>query len=132
MEVIRGIPVSPGIVIGRVFRLGQAEQQVPHRKISEEEIPAELARAEKAFDEAISELSELRDRTQVKLGAEPAKIFEFHILLNVIPVPAQVLTQCGQEKIVNINNQNGAIDGIYKNAGPLKKLCTIPLIQGSF
>ena len=79
MEVIRGIPVSPGIVIGRVFRLGQAEQQVPHRKISEEDIPAELARAEKAFEEAISELAELRDRTRVKLGAEPAKIFEFHM-----------------------------------------------------
>ena len=79
MEVIRGIPVSPGIVIGRVFRLGQAEQQVPHRKISEEDIAAELARAEKAFEEAISELAELRDRTRVKLGAEPAKIFEFHM-----------------------------------------------------
>ena len=33
METIRGIPVSSGIVIGRVFRLGEAEQRVPHRRI---------------------------------------------------------------------------------------------------
>ena len=79
MDVIRGIPVSPGIVIGPVFRLGKAEQQVPHRKISPDEVESEVERVEQAFEEAILELETLRDRTQKELGAEPAKIFEFHI-----------------------------------------------------
>jgi len=79
METIRGIPVSSGIVIGRVFRLGEAEQRVPHRRIEAAEVDRELERMETAFEEAIADLEALRDRTQVQLGAEPAKIFEFHV-----------------------------------------------------
>lgn len=79
MDVIRGIPVSPGIVIGPVFRLGEAEQQVPHRRIQPEEIQAEIARVDQAFKEAIEQLQELLDKTRVQLGTEPSKIFEFHV-----------------------------------------------------
>jgi phosphoenolpyruvate-protein phosphotransferase (PTS system enzyme I) len=79
MEVIRGIPVSSGIVFGRVFRLGQAEQRVPHRRIEASDCETEIARVDTAFEEAIAELEQLRDRTRIQLGAEPAKIFEFHV-----------------------------------------------------
>ena len=79
MEVVRGIPVSSGIVIGRVFRLGKAEQRVPHTTITPEQVESELERVREAFDRAIVDLEGLRDRTKVQLGAEPAKIFEFHV-----------------------------------------------------
>jgi phosphoenolpyruvate-protein phosphotransferase (PTS system enzyme I) len=79
METIRGIPVSSGIVIGRVFRLGEAEQRVPHRRIEANEVDREIERMNTAFEEAIADLEALRDRTRVHLGAEPAKIFEFHV-----------------------------------------------------
>ncbi len=79
MEVIRGIPVSSGIVFGRVFRLGQAEQRVPHRRIEASDCETEIERVDTAFEEAIAELEQLRDRTRIQLGAEPAKIFEFHV-----------------------------------------------------
>ena len=79
MEVIRGIPVSSGIVFGRVFRLGQAEQRVSHRRIEASDCEPEIARVDTAFAEAIAELEQLRDRTRIQLGAEPAKIFEFHV-----------------------------------------------------
>ena len=38
MELLRGIAVSPGIVIGRVLVLGEAEQHVPHRTLDDGEI----------------------------------------------------------------------------------------------
>ena len=79
MDVIRGIPVSPGIVMGPVFRLGEAEQQVPHRHIESEDVSREVSRVEAAFEEAIAGLEALRDRTKRDLGPEPAKIFEFHV-----------------------------------------------------
>ncbi len=79
METIRGIPVSSGIVIGRVFRLGEAEQRVPHRRIEANEVDREIERMNTAFEEAIADLEALRDRTRIQLGAEPAKIFEFHV-----------------------------------------------------
>ena len=100
MEVIRGIPVSPGIVIGRVFRLGEAEQQVPHRTIGPDEVNGELARVERAFEEAIQELEELRDRTRIQLGAEPAKIFEFHVGLLRDPGLRKPIQQRIREELV--------------------------------
>ncbi len=79
MELIRGIAVSPGIVIGRAFVLGEAEQHVPHRSIAEKDIPAELLRLETALNAATDDLTQLKERTSLHLGAEAAKIFEFHI-----------------------------------------------------
>ena len=79
MEQITGIPVSSGIVIGRVFRVGRAEQRVPHRHVESAGVPHELERVDLAFEAAIVDLEALRDRTRVKLGEEPAKIFEFHV-----------------------------------------------------
>ena len=79
MEQITGIPVSSGIVIGRVFRVGRAEQRVPHRRVESAGVPHELERVDLAFEAAIVDLEALRDRTRVKLGEEPAKIFEFHV-----------------------------------------------------
>ena len=66
-------------MIGPVFRLGEAEQQVPHRRIEAHQINAEIKRGETAFVGAIKQLEALRDRTRRELGAEPAKIFEFHV-----------------------------------------------------
>ena len=79
MKQITGIPVSSGIVIGRVFRLGRAEQRVPHQRIEADEVSVELQRVDEAFAEAIEDLESLRDRSRIQLGEEPAKIFEFHM-----------------------------------------------------
>jgi phosphotransferase system enzyme I (PtsI) len=49
MERIKGIAVSPGIIVGRAFLVGTAEQVVPHRTISESEIPGQLERLTKAL-----------------------------------------------------------------------------------
>jgi phosphotransferase system enzyme I (PtsI) len=79
MNLLRGIAVSPGIVIGRVLVLGEAEQHVPHRTLDDGEIEPELDRLAAALDGARRDLVALRDRTARELGDEPAKIFEFHI-----------------------------------------------------
>jgi phosphotransferase system enzyme I (PtsI) len=79
MELIRGIAVAPGIVIGRAFLLGQVEAHVPHRSVASEDVPAELSRLDEALAAVVSDLTDLRDRTESQLGLEAAKIFEFHI-----------------------------------------------------
>lgn len=79
MELIRGIAVAPGIVIGRAFLLGQVEAHVPHRSVTPEEVPTELARLDDALAAVVADLTDLRDRTESQLGLEAAKIFEFHI-----------------------------------------------------
>ncbi|MFM1804792.1 MAG: phosphoenolpyruvate--protein phosphotransferase [Planctomycetota bacterium] len=79
MQTVKGIPVSSGIVIGRVFVLGEAETHVPQRSIEANKVDAELARLDDALREAIADLTVLRDRTEQQLGAEAAKIFGFHL-----------------------------------------------------
>jgi len=79
MELIKGIPVSPGIVVGRAFHVGEAERHVPQRTLARGEIESELVRLDEALDAASNELGLLRDRTERELGSEPAKIFGFHL-----------------------------------------------------
>lgn len=78
MERIKGIAVSPGIVVGRAFLVGSAEQVVPHRSIAEAEVVPQTSRLHESMRAASAEIEELRDRTLRELGVEPAKIFEFH------------------------------------------------------
>ena len=85
MQQITGIPVSSGIVIGRVFQVGRAEQRVPHQHIEPGGVDEELKRFAEAFDAAVKDLESLRDRSRVQLGEEPAKIFEFHMGLLMDP-----------------------------------------------
>jgi phosphotransferase system enzyme I (PtsI) len=79
MQTVKGIPVSPGIVIARAFVLGEAETHVPYREIEEREIETELARLDGALRDASADLVLLRDRTEQQLGREAAKIFGFHL-----------------------------------------------------
>ena len=79
MQTVKGIPVSPGIVIGRVFVLGEAETHVPHHAIDAADVDAELGRLEAALRDTVADLVLLRDRTEQQLGREAAKIFGFHL-----------------------------------------------------
>jgi phosphotransferase system enzyme I (PtsI) len=79
VEVIKGIPVAPGVVIGRAFVLEDMLERVPYHTVKPEEVPTELARLDAALAGARTELEADRDRAAEKLGPEPAKIFEFHL-----------------------------------------------------
>ncbi len=79
MQVIRGIPVSPGVRIGRVFVLDDENVRIPRRMVPPEMVPGEQQRLKKALDASVVELTALRQQTEDELGPEAAKIFAFHI-----------------------------------------------------
>ncbi|MEM7228822.1 MAG: phosphoenolpyruvate-utilizing N-terminal domain-containing protein, partial [Planctomycetota bacterium] len=79
MNIIKGIPVAPGVVIGRVFVLDQVRTRVPYHVVAEEDVARELSLLDAALDHARTELSADRDRAEKDLGSEPAKIFAFHL-----------------------------------------------------
>jgi phosphotransferase system enzyme I (PtsI) len=79
MELLRGIPVSPGVEIGRVFVLDDEHRRIPRRQIPEKAVPAEQARLEAGLSAAIAELSVVQTRAEAEMGAEAAKIFGFHL-----------------------------------------------------
>ena len=79
MEVIKGIPVSPGLIIGRAFVLDDTVRFIPRRTVPVEGVPHQHERLADALGQAIADLERDRDRAASELGPEPAKIFEFHL-----------------------------------------------------
>ncbi|HVU64844.1 MAG TPA: phosphoenolpyruvate--protein phosphotransferase [Phycisphaerales bacterium] len=79
METLKGIAVSPGIVIGRVFVLDDQHRRIPKRTVRPEQLPHEHNRLWVALGQSITELNALRDRTRAQLGEEAGKIFGVHI-----------------------------------------------------
>lgn len=78
MEIYKGIPVSPGVVIGRVFVLDEVRQRVPRRSVTPDKVVAEVARFDRALEESTAELDAMRVQVEKELGQEAAKIFAFH------------------------------------------------------
>ncbi len=80
MYTLKGIPVSRGVVIGRVFLIeDDVSLRVPKRSINPADAPAEVERFDFARLAAIEELNQLHQTAADEMGAEAAKIFLFHI-----------------------------------------------------
>ncbi len=78
METIRGIPVSPGIVIGRIFALDDERHRIARRLVPAGAVQAELSRLEAAITASRRELEGIRADAERAMGDEAAKIFAFH------------------------------------------------------
>ncbi len=79
MEVIRGIPVAPGVVVGRAFVLNDAARFVPHRAVPQSDVEHQKGRVIAAIKAAIRDIESDRDHAAEQLGHDPAKIFDFHL-----------------------------------------------------
>src|SRR5919199_6553386 len=88
---LRGVPASPGIATGPVHLLHWEVPDVPHRRIPDEAILAELERLRSAVERAKERLRAVRKRVEASAGPEEAAIFEVQLsilgdreLLNVV------------------------------------------------
>ena len=78
-SVLRGIPASPGIVVGPVHLLRWEVPEVKHRLIDDDAIDAEIGRLRNAFARARDRLRLLRARAEQQAGPEEAAIFDVQI-----------------------------------------------------
>ena len=76
---LRGIPASPGIVVGPVHLLRWEVPEVKHRLIDDDAIDAEIGRLRNAFARARDRLRLLRARAEQQAGPEEAAIFDVQI-----------------------------------------------------
>ncbi len=76
---IRGIPASPGIVVGHVHLLRWEVPDVRHRIISDEHVNDEIARLHDALARAKERLRLLRARVEATAGPEEAAIFDVQL-----------------------------------------------------
>ena len=78
MEILKGIPVSPGIAIAQAFLLDTEGVRIPEHFISEDRVEEELNRLNHAFDEVRDELEDFAHQVSEKAGSSVAEIFLAH------------------------------------------------------
>jgi phosphotransferase system enzyme I (PtsI) len=81
--VMKGIPVSPGIVIGKVYLFDREDAQVPLYKLdAPERIEEEIQRFQRAVGESENQLLELKKQLgDLGGGMEPLYIIDVHIMI---------------------------------------------------
>ena len=79
--MMKGIPVSEGIAMGRVWVLESPWDEVVIHSIPDDDIDAEIHRYKQALKAAAYQLLDCRDRVFQDIGAEEAGIFEAHLAI---------------------------------------------------
>ena len=80
--VLKGIGVSPGIVIGKVYRFDPLDAQISFYKLNNDElIPHEVNRFRIALKESTRQLLEIQENLKKTKVTEPLYIIDVHILL---------------------------------------------------
>jgi phosphotransferase system enzyme I (PtsI) len=77
---LTGIPVSPGVAVGRAVLWVSREDTSPRRTLEPEEIPGEIERFRRAAQAAVAEVEETARHVKERLGSEYAGIFHAHAL----------------------------------------------------
>ncbi|HEU4719722.1 MAG TPA: phosphoenolpyruvate--protein phosphotransferase [Gemmatimonadaceae bacterium] len=76
---IRGIPASPGIVVGHVHLLRWEVPDVRHRIVTDEGVAAEIEHFHATLSRARERLHQLRTRVEATAGPEEAAIFDVQL-----------------------------------------------------
>ncbi len=82
METLKGIPVSPGVVIGEVYVLHSEESfNVVARSVAVEDVSKEIARFEDALTRTRAEILGIRKKISHNIGRESSDIFNAHLMI---------------------------------------------------
>ena len=79
--ILYGIPGSPGVSHGAVFRFLHGDIEVPHYQVSESEQSSEIARFQDAVEITRSQIAEIKKAVSKNLGEKEAGIFDAHLLV---------------------------------------------------
>ncbi|MBI4716796.1 MAG: phosphoenolpyruvate--protein phosphotransferase [Planctomycetes bacterium] len=79
MEILRGISVAPGVVIGEAVVLEAEDYRIPFRTVPADQMGAELSRLDDAVTHSIEELAKQREWLGAHLGRDAANVFDWHI-----------------------------------------------------
>lgn len=80
--VLKGIGVSPGVVIGKAYRFDPMDVEMSFYELNDPSlITAEIRRFKKALKEAEEQLIEIKKRVKKTKATEPIYIIDVHILI---------------------------------------------------
>ncbi|MDO8524915.1 MAG: phosphoenolpyruvate--protein phosphotransferase [Candidatus Omnitrophota bacterium] len=79
--MIKGIPASPGISVGKAFLYGREQYTIPRRTVNDSQILSEIKRFKDALVQTKKEIQEIEKRISYEIGAEHGQIFSAHLLV---------------------------------------------------
>ncbi len=79
--IIKGIPASPGISVGKAFLYGREQYAIPRRTVNDSQIQNEIKRFKDALVQTKKEIQEIEKRISYEMGAEHGQIFSAHLLV---------------------------------------------------
>lgn len=79
--MLKGIPASPGVAIGRAFLFDAGQFIVSEKDISERAVPKEIARFEEALIKTRAELLAIQKKINQEMGSKHGEIFNAHLLV---------------------------------------------------
>ncbi len=81
MIVLKGIPASPGVAIGKATLFDSEELSIPQRAITDDQIPHEVLRLEESLIQTRHQILRIQQRLADEIGQEHAEIFNAHLLV---------------------------------------------------
>ncbi|WP_167804160.1 phosphoenolpyruvate--protein phosphotransferase [Limosilactobacillus fermentum] len=103
---VKGIAASDGIGIAPAYLL--VDPDLSYGKVKVDDTAAEYARVEKAFQDSIEELTQIKENAKDRLGEEELGVFDAHIAILSDP------EMLGQIKDDIENNHTGAEEAVDK------------------
>lgn len=103
---VKGIAASDGIGIALAYLL--VDPDLSYDKVKVDDTAAEYARVEKAFQDSIEELTQIKENAKDRLGEEELGVFDAHIAILSDP------EMLGQIKDDIENNHTGAEEAVDK------------------
>src|SRR3989338_4041568 len=79
--ILRGIPASPGITIGKAYLVDSEDITVSRRKITDYDLPEEINRLQEALLKTRAEILKIKEKISKEMGMEHGEIFSAHILV---------------------------------------------------
>ena len=99
---LQGLPASPGIAVGRCWTVDRRKVRTPRRKVSLEEIEAELGRLEAALELSVQQLDGVRAKVEASEGAEHVAIIDVHRAMLRDPSLVDEVRRLVREERVNV------------------------------
>jgi len=111
-EKLRGLPISPGIAIGRICLFGSTVN-AQKRVIGHNTVKAELDHFEAILASTRSELEQIKSKVEIEIGRKEADIFDLQILLTRDPT---FITRIEHKIAVDLKNLAWAVQEAVEEA----------------
>ncbi|MDD3905287.1 MAG: phosphoenolpyruvate--protein phosphotransferase [Candidatus Omnitrophica bacterium] len=79
--MLKGIPASPGITVGKAFLYGREQYTIPRRTVNDLQIPNEIKRFKDALVQTKNEIQDIKKHISEEMGLEHGQIFSAHLLV---------------------------------------------------